>query len=275
MHVLIQGMTRTSSVLGYLLDVKGAKYYGELDKMLERLSVEQQVSEVIRGYRSKTAGLNGLLFAYACEDMGTTPYGALGIGLTGISVSVHDDLTDKKLRNVAAYVNAGDVLLTEGFRIFVSECHNSPNFAEAFQVFAMHTKIMWECQQTDMQFFGRDNVSEEEYFSNLAKTREWAKTGILTAATLAGKEVKDYEAISNGLGNIIQLINDITDVEDDKASGFCTYFTCNIDRLGKEGTKNMAKEMIRRESEKIVGVMANNPSLHLFNKRLMELAEKI
>jgi hypothetical protein len=220
------------------------------------------------------AAIPGLLFTYACDDANENPYGALGIGMLGLSASIHDDLNDTRPVNPAAYVNAGDVLLTEGFNIFVSECHNSPNFADAYAALALHAKRMWECQQMDMKFFGRSKVSKKEYLQNIARSRHMMKLGLVTAAVLTGRKIREYEIISDRFGNILQILDDIGEVQEDKGN-YCTYLSCNIDRFGPRKTKDIAKKMMREENDILERHLQCKPNLLAFDKRLMKVVVKI
>jgi len=271
---IADNMKGVSSKLNQLVDKIGRDYYDALQMRLKKISVEPSISRIIGKYSYKLAAIPGLLFVYACDDANENPYGALGIGMVGLSASIHDDVIDTRPVNPAAYVNAGDVLLTEGFNIFVSECHNSPNFTDAYAALALYAKRMWECQQMDMEFFGRSKVSKKEYLQNIARSRHMMKLGLVTAAVLTGQKMREYEIISDRFGNILQILDDIGEVQEDKGN-YCTYFSCNIDRLGPRITMDIAKKMMRKENERLAKYLQDKPSLLAFDKRLMKTVGKI
>jgi len=264
----------TSQKLDKLLDKKGKKYYEVLAKSISKTSTEPSISALLKKYSYKLAALSGLLFEYVHEDCGKISCGSIGVGMIALSVSPHDDLTDERPSDPAAFVHAGDVLMGEGFRIFAEECHDSRNFLRAFKTLSSHTNRMWEFQQKDTKFFARKKISLNEYFEIIGKSREWAKIGLVPAAILCGKKTNDYIKIGGCIGNIFQVLDDITEVEEDKGK-YCSYFSCNLDGVGLEKAKDAARKMIDKERQSLSKLLLTKPKLRDFGLRLMEITKNI
>ena len=262
-----------SRKLSKLLDEDGRRYYHVLARTIVKSSKEQSISKIMKKYSYKIAALPGLFFEYVHKDCEMISKGSIGVGMIALSVSLHDDLTDEYPSNAAVYVNAGDILMSEGFRIFSEECNRSKNFSKAFGALAFHTTKMWECQQRDMIFFKRRKISKEEYFKVIAKSREWAKIGLVPAAILCGEKTNDYVKIGDRIGNIFQIIDDITEVNEDKEK-YCTYFSCNLDNCGIDKMKEVARKMIDKENKSLLELL-NRSHLKNFHVRLTQTAKNI
>lgn len=144
---------------------------------------------------------------------------------------LHDDIMDNApIRrgkdtvhvkwNVPTAILAGDVMLVGVYKMLLNALKHSPKQFEILELFNQTAAEVCEGQQIDMNFEGRNNVTESEYLDMIR-----LKTAVLLAASLkigalmGGASDREADLLYNfgqNMGIGFQLMDDLLDVYADK-----------------------------------------------------------
>jgi geranylgeranyl pyrophosphate synthase len=175
------------------------------------------------------------------------PY-AIGVELIHNFSLVHDDIEDEdetrrnlpsvwKKYGLAHGVNIGDGLFALSFNAVLQTPVSPKKKILLLDLLTNSIIAIAEGQTTDIDFHGRDDVSEEEYFDSVTR-----KTGFLLSAALKGgaiiadapsKVLEGLEEYGRGIGMAFQIRDDIIDLTKGKGRG--GEIGCDI----KEGKRSL------------------------------------
>jgi geranylgeranyl diphosphate synthase type I len=139
---------------------------------------------------------------------------------------IHDDIMDQDtLRRgmptvhvrfgIPMAILAGDLLHAKAFQILNDSVKGLPSekITKAFQIFTESIIIISEGQTLDMQFEGRNDVSEDEYMDMIAKkTAKLFSASAALGGLIGGGDYKEVESLGKYglyLGIAFQIIDDI------------------------------------------------------------------
>lgn len=207
----------------------------EIDKALQ-VDGDESLKDAMRHYpmaggkRLRPALAMLVADAISGDGKKTLPFG-VALEITHNFTLVHDDLMDRSpirrgiksvhtLWGEATAINAGDALFARAFEVLTDISDDYKAFKELLRDFSVMVRGIADGQQMDMNFEGRDDVTEAEYLKMIEKKTalmfQVAAKGGALLANGTREQIEAMEEYGRLLGMGFQIWDDYLDIAADQ-----------------------------------------------------------